>query len=142
MTALVDRRGAAAAELAVLIPGFVLILGLMISGGRVWFARTTVVEAAQTSARAASLERSAATAGAAGREAGRRSLSTAGLSCASASVAVDTRAFASPAGIPGTISARVDCTVRLSDLGIRFLPGSIELTGRADTALDTYRARR
>lgn len=142
MTRLMDHRGAAAAELAVLIPGFVLVLGLMIAGGRVWFARTTVVEAAQTSARAASLERSAATAGAAGREAGHRSLSTGGLTCADASVAVDTRAFASPPGTPGTITARVGCTVRLGDLGVRFLPGSIQLTGRASTALDTYRARR
>lgn len=136
-----DHRGAAATELAILIPGFLLILGLTIAGGRLWFARTTVVEAAQSAARAASLERTATSARASGHEAGARSLQTAGLACANTSVQLDTGAFASPVGVPGTIEARVTCTVRLSDLGLPFLPGSTRLEGTATTALDTYRAR-
>ncbi len=49
-----DQRGAAAVELALLVPALLLVLGLLVAGGRLWFARTTVNEAAQTAARAAS----------------------------------------------------------------------------------------
>lgn len=136
-----DERGTVAAELAVVIPVLILMLGMIIAGGRLWFARTTVVEAAQTAARAASLERSAGRAAAAGREAGARSMSTAGLNCASSSISVDTAAFGVPVGVPATIDATVRCTVRLGDLGLPLLPGSTHLTGRASTALDTYRGR-
>ena len=41
-----NQRGAAAVELALLVPALLLILGLLVSGGRLWFARTTVNEAA------------------------------------------------------------------------------------------------
>ena len=136
-----DERGALAAELAVVIPVLILMLGMIIAGGRLWFARTTVVEAAQTAARAASLERSAGQASSAGREAGARSMSTAGLNCATSSISVDTAAFGVPVGVPATVSATVHCTVRLADLGFPLLPGSTDLTGRASTALDTYRGR-
>jgi Flp pilus assembly protein TadG len=136
-----DECGAVAAELAVVIPVLILMLGMIIAGGRLWFARTTVVEAAQTAARAASLERSAGRAIAAGHEAGARSMSTAGLDCASSSISVDTAAFGVPAGVPATISATVRCTVRLGDLGLPLLPGSTHLSGHASTALDTYRGR-
>jgi Flp pilus assembly protein TadG len=140
-SAMGDERGAVAAELAVVIPALILMLGMIIAGGRIWFARTTVVEAAQTAARAASLERSAGHAASAGRDAGARSMSTAGLNCASSSISVDTGAFGVPVGVPATISATVRCTVRLGDLGLPPLPGSTDLTARASTALDTYRGR-
>ena len=73
-------------ELTLLVPALLLTLGLLVAGGRLWFARTTVNEAAQTAARAASLARSADSAASAGREAGTQSLATAGLRCRSTSV--------------------------------------------------------
>ena len=124
------ERGAVAAELAVVIPALILMLGMIIAGGRLWFARTTVVEAAQTAARAASLERSAGPALAAGREAGDSIMSTAGLNCSSSSISVDTAAFGVPAGVPATVNATVRCSVRLGDLGLPVLPGSTDVTGR------------
>ncbi len=54
-----DQRGSAAVEITVLVPALLLTLGLVVAGGRVWFARTTVIEAAYAAARAASLARSA-----------------------------------------------------------------------------------
>ena len=66
-----DERGAVAAELAMAVPALLLVLGLLVAGGRLWFARTTVVEAANTAARAASLARTGGEASAAGRDAGR-----------------------------------------------------------------------
>ena len=63
-----DQRGAASVELVILVPVLVLMLGLLVAGGRLWFARATVVEASQSAARAASLARSSGEA----RDAGRR----------------------------------------------------------------------
>jgi Flp pilus assembly protein TadG len=89
-----DQRGSAAVEITMLVPALLLTLGLIVVGGRVWFARTTVNEAAYTAARAASLARAAGEAAATGRSAGAQSLDTGGLRCASTAVEVNTAAFA------------------------------------------------
>lgn len=142
MTARRCDRGAVAVELALVVPALVLVLGLLVAGGRLWFARTTVVEAAQSAARAASLARSAEGAGAEGRAAGQASLGTAGLVCSATSVQVETAAFAVPVGTPATIRSTVGCTVSLGDIVLPGLPGAIRLTGQGAAALDTYRSRR
>ncbi len=128
-------------EIALLAPALVLVLGLLVAGGRLWFARTTVVEAAQTSARAASLARSPGQASAVGAEAGRQSLSTAGLRCADSSVRVSTAAFAVPVGTPATVTSDVTCSVPFGDVFLPGMTGSIDLAGHGSAALDTYRAR-
>lgn len=134
-------RGSVSVELSVLVPTLMLILGLLIAGGRIWFAKTTVNEAAQTAARAASLARSAEGAAVAGGAAGRQSMATEGLSCRDGSVSVNTAAFAVPVGTPATITSTIQCRVRLSDLVLPGLPGSIQLSGAGSAALDTYRSR-
>lgn len=128
-------------EIALLAPALVLVLGLLVAGGRLWFARTTVVEAALTSARAASLARSPGEATAAGADAGRESMTTAGLRCATSSVQVSSAAFSVPVGTPATVTSDVTCSVPFGDVFLPGVPGSIELTGRGSAALDTYRAR-
>ena len=135
-------RGSATVELTLVVPALVLVLGLLVAGGRIWFARTTVAEAAQTAARAASLSRAAGAATTAGQEAGRASLATAGLRCAATSVQVQTAAFSVPVGTPATVRATVGCTVPLGDVLLPGLPGSLALTGEGAAALDTYRSRR
>lgn len=136
-----DSRGAASVELVVIVPALVLVLGLLIAGGRLWFARATVVEAAQSAARAASLERSAGSAHRAGVSAGARVLATDGLHCAGDSISVDTTAFAVPVGTPATVTAVVTCQVPFADLAIPGMPGSISVRSTGAAALDTYRAR-
>jgi Flp pilus assembly protein TadG len=136
-----DQRGAAAVELTLLVPALLLVLGLLVAGGRLWFARTTVNEAAQTAARAASLARSADAANTAGRDAGAQSLATAGLRCRTTSVAINTAAFGIPAGTPSTVTSIVSCVVDFSDVVLPGWPGSTELTARGSAALDTYRSR-
>ncbi len=136
-----DRRGSVSVELTLLAPALVLMLALLVAGGRLWFARTSVAEAAQTSARAGSLARSAAAAAASGADAGRASMSTAGLSCVASSVAVGTAGFAVPVGNPATVTADVRCRVSFADVFLPGMPGSLELTGHGSAALDTYRAR-
>ncbi|MGI3786053.1 MAG: TadE/TadG family type IV pilus assembly protein [Janthinobacterium lividum] len=135
------EAGSVAVEIALLAPALVLVLGLLVAGGRLWFARTTVVEAALTSARAASLARSPGEATAAGADAGRESMTTAGLRCATSSVQVSSAAFSVPVGTPATVTSDVTCSVPFGDVFLPGVPGSIELTGRGSAALDTYRAR-
>ena len=136
-----DHRGAAAVELTLLAPALLLVLGLLVAGGRLWFARTTVNEAAQTAARAASLARSSTAAIAAGREAGSQSLATAGLRCRSTSVSISTAAFAVPVGTPSAVTSRIFCKVDFSDVFLPGWPGSLQLIGDGSAALDTYRSR-
>ena len=135
------ERGSVAVEIALLAPALVLVLGLLVAGGRLWFARTTVLEAALTSARAASLARSAGEAAAAGDEAGRQSMATAGLRCSTSSVSVTTAAFAVPVGTPATVTSDVSCSVPFADVLLPGMPGTIALSGHGSAALDTYRAR-
>jgi len=136
-----DQRGAASVELVILVPVLVLMLGVLVAGGRLWFARATVVEASQSAARAASLARSSGEARDAGRRAATRILGTDGLRCASDSVWVDTGAFGVPAGTPATVTASINCQVPFADLSLPGMPGSITVRSTGAAALDTYRAR-
>jgi len=136
-----DERGSASVELVILVPALVLVLGLLVAGGRLWFARATVVEAAESAARAASLARSTGDARAAGHHAGARTLATEGLSCGSDSISVDTSAFGVPVGTPATVTASVTCQVGFADLALPGMPGSITVRSQGAAALDTYRAR-
>jgi Flp pilus assembly protein TadG len=136
-----DERGAASLELVVVIPAFVLLLGMMIAGGRLWFARTTVTEAAQTAARAGSLARSATQARVDGRSAGLQSLSTGGLRCAEHSIQLNVSGFGTPTGTPATVRSRITCRVLLADLVLPGTPGSVLIIRDGSAALDTYRAR-
>jgi Flp pilus assembly protein TadG len=136
-----SERGAASLELVVVIPGLVLLLGMMIAGGRLWFARTTVTEAAQAAARAGSLARSASQAIVDGRSAGQQSLSTGGLRCSEHSIVVNATGFATPVGTPATVRSSVTCRVPLADLLLPGTPGSVLITRDGSAALDTYRAR-
>jgi Flp pilus assembly protein TadG len=128
-------------ELTLLVPALLLVVGLVVTGGRLWFARTTVNEAAQTAARAASLSRSASAAATAGRDAGVRSLATAGLRCRSTSVSINAAAFAVPVGTPSTVTSTILCMVDFSDVFLPGWPGSVRLTGTGSASLDTYRSR-
>jgi Flp pilus assembly protein TadG len=136
-----DQRGAASVELVILVPVLVLMLAVLVAGGRLWFARASVVEASESAARAASLARSSGEARDAGRRAGSRILATDGLRCAGDSVSVDTGAFGVPVGTPATVTASVTCRVPFADLSLPGMPGSITVRSTGAAALDTYRAR-
>lgn len=138
----IKERGTAAVELTLLVPALMVMLGLMVGGGRLWFARTTVNEAAQTAARSASLARTAGEAVRAGADAGRSSMDTGGLRCTNQTVHVDTGAFAVPVGSPATITSDISCSVPFRDVFLPGMPGSITLKGAGASALDTYRSRR
>jgi Flp pilus assembly protein TadG len=135
-------RGTAAIELTLLVPALMVMLGLLVGGGRLWLARTTVTEAAQTAARSGSLARTASQASRDGASAGADTLSTRGLVCLNQTVSVDARAFAVPVGSPATVTSHVSCSVPFRDVFLPGMPGTIRIRATGASALDTYRSRR
>ncbi|SDD44075.1 TadE/TadG family type IV pilus assembly protein [Auraticoccus monumenti] len=136
-----DDRGAVATELVVVIPALVIIIGLLVAGGRIWLARQGVQEAAASAARAASLARGAGEARQAAEGSAAANLDTQGLTCRPAQVVVDTRGYARAPGTEATVGVTVTCTITLADVAVPGLPGSMTLTTRATSALDTFRSR-
>lgn len=134
-----DERGAAATEWALLAPVVVLLLGVLVAGGRLAWARSTVTDAAHAGARAASLQRDGYSADARGREVATGNVAE---ECADPVVRVDTTAFQLPAGQPGRVTVSVTCRVGLSDLLVPGLPGSVVVESTGVAVLDSYRGRR
>ncbi|MDI2127141.1 TadE/TadG family type IV pilus assembly protein [Yinghuangia seranimata] len=122
-------------ELVLLAPVLVLLLLFVVTVGRFASARGLVDDAAHQAARAASLTRSPSAADQAARDAARRALDGAGVSCSSLAVAVDTAGFAPGAHVRVTVS----CTVSLSEMGALGVPGHRTLTGQASSVLDQHR---
>ncbi|TDE12599.1 TadE family protein [Jiangella asiatica] len=136
------ERGSATVELAVVAPGLLMIIALLVLGGRVTIAGGSVEHAAAEAARAASLARTEADAQTRGRDAAEASLNEQDLLCVGGPVIeIDTSQFDRPPGEPATVAARVTCQVQLSDVAIPGLPGSREITETVRSPLDTYRMR-
>ena len=134
-------RGSASVEVAVIAPAIIALLGLMVAFGRVTDADGAVDAAAHAAARAASLERDAASAQSQARAAAEDSLSGDGITCQSSDVVVDTSGYALDVGQEATVTATISCTARLSDIGLPGLPGAKTLTSSFTSPIDTYRGR-
>ena len=135
------ERGSVSLEMVILTPGLLLVIGVLIYGGRLELAKQSVQSAASQAAREASIARTQPEANSTADAAATRSLAEQGLNCVTSSVSVNTSGFASPAGTPATITAEVTCVVNLSDLAVPGIPGSQTVTATADSPLDTYRER-
>jgi Flp pilus assembly protein TadG len=134
--------GSATLELAILAPALLLIVGVMIFGGRVAIAGQSVQQAADAGAREASIARTAEHARAAAFDAVTRNLSEQRLDCAATDVQVDTSGFATGAGQAATVTVVVVCDVTAADLLIPGVPGTRRVEADAVSAIDTYRERR
>jgi len=129
-------------EAALLAPGLLLLIGLIILGGRISVAGGSVEDAAAAAARQASLARTGEQARRAALDTAEVSLAADHLQCSRTTVTVDTAGFAVPVGHPAQVRVEVACQVRLSDLGMPgLLPGSRRLEAVALSPLDPYRAR-
>ena len=128
-------RGSVAAEVTVLSPLLVLVLLFVVLCGRLAGTRLRLDDAAHQAARAASAARTTAAAQAEARSTAQAALAAAGIACRSLQVRVDT------AGLrPGsTVTARVACTVGLSDLSLLAVPGSTQLSATFTSPVDVYR---
>lgn len=135
------ERGSAVIEAVIGIPAFMLFIGLIIAAGRFSIAQNSVESAASAAARAASISRTQEQAQGAASSSAATTLDNQGLNCRSRTVAVDTTGFAAPVGTPARVTATVTCEVRVAELGVPGLPGTLSVESTMASAIDTYRER-
>lgn len=134
-----DERGSAAVEAAVGVPAFVLLVGLIIFGGRTATAHSAVESAAADAARSASIARTASEAESDARTAAQASLANQDIHCLNLAVTVDVSDFTKPAGQAGSVAATVECLLDLADLSVPAVPGSRLIKATVNSPLDTWR---
>lgn len=137
-----DERGAAAVELALLMPLVVLLFSVTVGGARLWQLRAGVDHAAAASARAASLARSSADAVADGSSVATAQLQNAIPRCGDPVVEIDARQVDTSAGTPAAVTVTVTCSLSLGDLVIPGWPSQVTVTGVATSPVDRYRERK
>lgn len=137
-----ERGGSSSIDALLIISVIVVLLSLATAGFRIAMAGDAVEGAAGAAARAASLARTAGQARSDAHSVAASSLDTAGLTCSSSSVHVDTRGFSVPVGQPARVGVTVTCDAPLADLLVPGLGGSRHLDATATSPLDTYRERR
>ncbi|KQV04700.1 MULTISPECIES: TadE/TadG family type IV pilus assembly protein [unclassified Kitasatospora] len=133
-------RGSAALEAAIIAPVLVAFVLIAVAAGRIQSTGGVVDAAARSGARAASLARTPEGAQQAAGDAVLEVLRGQGVQCAQAtSPPVEYGTLNTPAGPLSTVTVRVSCTVRLSDLLVDLTPGSKTLTASFTSVLDHYR---
>lgn len=136
-----DDRGFGPVETAITVPVLFLVLMLLVAAARVASANLDVDSAADAAARAASIERSGATAGGAARTAADSTMNTRGRDCSALEVSPDTSGFNTAPGERASVSVTVTCTVPLSDLSLPGAPGSKTITATSTSPIDRFRGR-
>ena len=132
-------RGAVAVEAALILPTLLMIAAVATGGWRISEVKADAQSAAEVAARAGSVASLAGDGIVVGQRAGLAEL--AGTRCSNPAIAVDSSDLALPAGSTGTTSARVRCTVRLSDLLVPGMPGAFHVESVARSTLDSHRER-
>lgn len=131
----VSERGSAAAQATVAVPLVLVMLLLIIAGGRLTSTAMDLSYAAHVGARAASLARTPAEATRDARNAVASTLDTRAVVCQNQSTTVDTTRF-TPGGI---VTVTLSCTVNLADVAALALPGTTTITRSASSPLDPWR---
>lgn len=134
------ERGQVSAEMAILIPMLVIMISMIVAGGRIAQAKSAVSTAADAGARAASLERTAGQARSAASEVAQATLANNRLKCGG-QVTTDASGFSVPVGQPAQVSTTISCSVTLGDLFVPGLPGSWSLSASSAQPIDIYRGR-
>ncbi|MEA5457300.1 TadE/TadG family type IV pilus assembly protein [Sinomonas sp. JGH33] len=135
-----DERGSTTLELVIVVPGFILLLLLLVFGFRATTAGQNVEAAAGAAARDAALARSAGLAQANGASAASAAINQAQAPCQSTRASIDTSGFNAPLGQIGTVRATVSCVVPLYGL-LPMLPGTMTITKTASQPVDAYTQR-
>ena len=136
-----DERGSAGIEAAIGLPAFALFVGLIIFGGRTATTHSAVESAATDAARSASIARTSTEAKHDAATAARASLANQDIHCLRVSVVVDVADFSKPVGVPGSVTATVECLLDLADLSVPGVPGSRLIKATVNSPLDTWRER-
>ncbi|GGU39716.1 TadE/TadG family type IV pilus assembly protein [Lentzea flava] len=132
-----DDRGSVAAEVTLVAPVLIMLLvfvGVVVHRGV--DARLRINDAAHQAARAASIERTSASANSAAQTAATAALSSAGVTCRALQVETVSGGL-SPGG---TITVAVSCTVDFGDALILGVPGRKRLSSTASQPVDTWRS--
>jgi len=122
-------------EAIFVLPLVILTVLGVAAAGRAGHAATTVAAAAHDAARAASLDRDPAAARTDAERTAHGALGHGNPRCLQTAVAVDTSGF-HPGG---SVTVRVSCRIRLDDLALPGLPGTLTITRTGRSPLDQYR---
>ncbi|HET9893563.1 MAG TPA: TadE/TadG family type IV pilus assembly protein [Streptosporangiaceae bacterium] len=135
-------RGNAPLELVLLAPIILILIGFVIAAGRVNTAQGAVDAAARAAAREASVAPSEGVAQVNALASADAALRSDGLQCQPAvSLPGLSAAFGTPIGRAASVHALVVCVVRLSDVVVPGVPGTITLRARFTSPLDPFRSR-
>ena len=136
-----ERGHAPAIEAAIIIPGILLVVGVIVVLAHVVLARQELHAVASPAARAAALERSWSNAEQQAAEVIDRGLGESGLACTERGVVVASSGGSAPLGEESTVTVRLRCTVELSDVSLPLLPGSTTIEVETVSPVDRFRAR-
>lgn len=130
------EAGSTTLELAILVPSLMIFFLVLVTAARFESAQMHVDTAASIAARAASLARSPAEARTYAEAEIKRSLASAGVTCATREVRIDLSSFR--AG--GAVKVVVTCHTELGDLaGMGYLPLNTAITGSSSEPVDRFR---
>lgn len=136
-----DERGhAVAIEAAIILPVLVLFAALVIVLASETLAHQSVGGAASQAARAASLERSPATARGAAESVAGAALRDANVACTERHVTVDVTGLVAPLGTPSSVSVTVVCTL-VHDVALPGFPQQRRVSETRSSPVDSYRGR-
>jgi Flp pilus assembly protein TadG len=127
--------GSAAAEVVILTPLLVLLVLVLVLGGRLADAAQDLADAARTAVESAALASTAQEAQAQAAATARYEVSQDGLRCTRYSMVTDVSDFT--AG--GSVAVSIRCRIGLATLGMPGLPGSVSVSGRAAAVIEPYR---
>ncbi|WP_163571948.1 TadE/TadG family type IV pilus assembly protein [Fodinicola feengrottensis] len=131
-----SEDGSAAAEMAVLMLVFVVVLlGAVLAVGRAGSAGHVVQSAAQAAAPAATLTRTVSAARGQATALADQTLNQRGKLCASRQVQVDLANFRPG----GTVRVRISCTIQLADLSLPGVPGTATFQASSVSGVDVFR---
>lgn len=133
------QRGAVAVEAALILPSLLMIAAMTTGGWRLSEVRADAQSAAEVAARAGSVASTVGEGYAVGQRVAMTEL--AGTRCSDPAIIIDSSALALPVGSTGVTSARVRCTVRLSDLLVPGMPGAFHVESTAHSTVDSHRER-
>lgn len=136
-----QRGQAPAIEAAVIIPGLVLLIGLVVVLAQVSLARQELRAVAGSAARAAALERSPAAGERSAREVVEAGLRSDRLACRRYSSTIDTGGLEAPLGVEAEVRVSLRCEVSLGDVSLPLVPGTVEVAAEGFSPVDRYRAR-
>ncbi|MFE3770884.1 hypothetical protein [Streptomyces sp. NPDC059122] len=136
-----DDQGSYTLETVICVAVLIPFLGLLAAYGLAGVFDSSVDNAANSAARAASQAIDADAAQTRGRAAAEAALRQDDRNCTSRSISINTAGFSAPPGQAASVTATVTCTIPLSQLSVPGLPGSKTLTATATSAVDQYADR-